>query len=437
MGKKIKSEMEAQEQIFIKGAIANGIDKLQAKSIFATLAKFAGYGFNKSHASAYAVITYQTAYLKANYPTEFLVACLNLEIDNNDKINVFVQEAKNYQIAIIAPNINLCGGAFDVVIDENQSKSILYALGAIKNVTINFGELVKAEVKKNGSFTSIVNFIERMPVKSLNKKALENLIKAGAFDELHSCRNSLIQSVANLFLYATSYHQEQTSNQFSLIKVSSNSNNILTELSNNIDPLIGARDEFEVLGLFLNNHPLLQYTSILKHACVINSWDLKNNLPAGSSVVKIAGFIQKKDARMSSRGRFITLQLSDQYGIFELTIYSEEILKEYVHFLDVKTTVIVSCDAFKDEGGIKLTARSFVSIEDIIKNNKFDLKITAHNCQDLTKIIDILKNGASDNPNCEISIYAKIDDNFMAKITMPSLYLSINDIDNLGNFIIK
>ncbi len=437
MGKKIKSEMEAQEQIFIKGAVANGIDKSQAKSIFATLAKFAGYGFNKSHASAYAVITYQTAYLKANYPTEFLTACLNLEIDNNDKINVFVQEAKNYQIKILSPNINLCGGKFDIIINQDHSKSILYALGAIKNVTINFGELAKAEVKKNGFFKNIVDFIERMPLKSLNKKALENLIKAGAFEELHPSRSDLLQSVSNLFAYAGSYHQEQSSNQFSLIKVNSVSKNVLVEGGKNEDHAGDATNEFEVLGLFLSKHPILQYAGILKHFGIINSWDLKNNLSPGSSSIKIAGFIQKKDARMSSRGRFITLQLSDQYGIFELTIYSEEVLKEYVHLLDLKTTVIASCDAFKDEGGVKLTARSFMSIDDIIKDNMFNLKLNIENAEDLTKVVYILKNSQSNTSNCEITMCVKINSDFVAKIVMPSFYLNAHDIDNLNNFIVR
>ncbi|XP_044733851.1 DNA polymerase III subunit alpha [Chrysoperla carnea] len=212
MGKKIKSEMEQQEEIFVKGAIANNISKAQAKSIFATVAKFAGYGFNKAHPAAYGVISYQTAYLKANYPAEFVVACLNLELNNRDKINLFLQEAKDNNIKIIAPNINISDGYFsvksviprlDLGIHGDQLKdtavkprydidsSIIFALGAIKGVTPNFGKLVTDERNARGAFKSIVDFIERLPPKAINSKLLENLIKAGCFDELHDNRLQL------------------------------------------------------------------------------------------------------------------------------------------------------------------------------------------------------------------------------------------------------
>ncbi|MCZ6926042.1 MAG: DNA polymerase III subunit alpha, partial [Rickettsia endosymbiont of Ixodes persulcatus] len=188
MGKKIKKEMEEQEEIFVKGAVANNISESHAKSIFATVAKFAGYGFNKAHAAAYAVISYQTAYLKANYPAEFLVACLNLELNNHDKINLFLQEAKDSRIKIIAPNINISEGYFSVksVIpraatchsrvgedpekisemkmdsrfrgNDKEESAIIFALGAIKGVTPNFGKLVTDERKARGTFKSITDF---------------------------------------------------------------------------------------------------------------------------------------------------------------------------------------------------------------------------------------------------------------------------------------
>jgi DNA polymerase-3 subunit alpha len=160
MGKKVKSEMDAQEEIFVSGAIKNNIPADQARSIFEKVAKFAGYGFNKAHASAYGVISYQTAFLKANFPTEFLVAAMNLDIDNSDKINIFLQEAKIFGIKIIVPSINESNGYFRIRKNEDTSKSIIFSFGAIKSVTANFGHEMEKTREKGGKFKSIIDFIE-------------------------------------------------------------------------------------------------------------------------------------------------------------------------------------------------------------------------------------------------------------------------------------
>ncbi|AAU04221.1 DNA polymerase III subunit alpha [Rickettsia typhi] len=469
MGKKIKKEMEEQEEIFVKGAIANNISQSQAKSIFATVAKFAGYGFNKAHAAAYGVISYQTAYLKANYPAEFLVACLNLELNNHDKINLFLQEAKDNGIKIIAPNINISEGYFsvkssDTVITHNtkpliprlnneidikdtavkslyykDESTIIFALGAIKGVTPNFGKLVTDERKARGAFKSITDFIERLPPKSINSKLLENLIKAGCFDELHDNRLQLFLSVPKLIAYSTSYHQEQESNQFSLIKVSSLSPTILVS-SNYADKNTLAFYEFESMGLFISNHPLTEYQEIFSRLNILNTRDLYNKLPNGTNQVTLAGVIQKKDSRMSARGRFVTLVLSDPENIFELTIFSEEVLKDYVHLLDVKSLVVVNCDIVKDEGGIKLTAKSFLSIEDAINNRQFELQLYPQNYAELEQIITLLvsRTGHGYQSNAKATIYLQSKDvkHFVAKITLSeTFFLQVQDFEILSQYI--
>ncbi|WP_342170025.1 DNA polymerase III subunit alpha [Rickettsia endosymbiont of Seladonia tumulorum] len=446
MGKKIKAEMEQQEEIFVKGAIANNISEAQAKSIFATVAKFAGYGFNKAHAAAYGVISYQTAYLKANYPAEFVVACLNLELNNHDKINLFLQEAKDNNIKIIAPNINISGGYFSVKyviprldrgIHGDQLKdtavkprydidsSIIFALGAIKGVTPNFGKLVTDERNARGAFKSIVDFIERLPPKAINSKLLENLIKAGCFDELHDNRLQLFSSISKLLAYSVSYHEEQASNQFSLIKVSSLSKEILVS-SDYADKNTLTFYEFEAMGLFISNHPLTEYKEIFNRLNILSSADLHNNLPDGRNRVMIAGVIQKKDSRMSARGRFVTLVLSDPENIFELSIFSEEVLKDYVHLLDVKSLVVVNCDIIKDEGGIKITAKSFSSIENATGNQQFDLQLYPKNDEELEQIITLLSarinNDEQSNTTATIYLSSKSVKNFVAKITLPEKF---------------
>ncbi|MEY4463939.1 MAG: polymerase subunit alpha [Pseudomonadota bacterium] len=438
MGKKIKKEMEEQEEIFVKGAIANNISESQAKSIFATVAKFAGYGFNKAHAAAYGVISYQTAYLKANYPAEFLVACLNLELNNHDKINLFLQEAKDSGIKIIAPNINISKGYFSVkpVYDKEES-TIVFGLGAIKGVTPNFGKLVTEEQAARGAFKSITDFIERLPPKSINSKLLENLIKSGCFDELHDNRLQLFSSIPKLLSYSTSYHEEQDSNQFSLIKVSSLSPNILIA-SDYADKNTLAFYEFEAMGLFISNHPLTQYQEIFSRLNILNTADLHNNLPDGANRVNLAGVIQKKDSRMSARGRFVTLVLSDPENIFELSIFSEEVLKDYVHLLDVKSLVVVNCDIVKDEGGIKLTAKSFSSIEDAINNKQFELQLYPQNCEELRQIVTLLAARTNNNEsNAKATIYLQSEEvkNFIAKITLPEkFFLQAQDFEILKEY---
>nr|WP_016926585.1 DNA polymerase III subunit alpha [Rickettsia conorii] len=457
MGKKIKKEMEEQEEIFVKGAIANNISESQAKSIFATVAKFAGYGFNKAHAASYGVISYQTAYLKANYPAAFLVACLNLELNHHDKINLFLQEAKDNGIKIIAPNINISEGYFSVKFSDTViphsvkpviprldrgiqeiskdtvvkprcdiAGAIIFALGAIKGVTPNFGKLVTDERKARGAFKSITDFIERLPPKSINSKLLENLIKSGCFDELHDNRLQLLSSIPKLLSYSTAYHEEQESNQFSLIKVSSLSPTILVS-SDYADKNTLAFYEFEAMGLFISNHPLTEYQEIFSRLNILNTADLHNNLPDGTNRVNIAGVIQKKDSRMSARGRFVTLVLSDPENIFELSIFSEEVLKDYVHLLDVKSLVVVNCDIVKDEGGIKLTAKSFSSIEDAINNKQFELQFYPQNHEELRQIVTLLaaRINNEDQSNAKATIYLQSADvkNFVAKITLPEKFL--------------
>ncbi|MCC8417379.1 MAG: DNA polymerase III subunit alpha [Rickettsia endosymbiont of Bryobia graminum] len=439
MGKKIKSEMEEQEEIFVKGAIANNISKAQAQSIFATVAKFAGYGFNKAHASAYGVISYQTAYLKANFLTEFLVAFLNLELNNHDKINLFIQEARDNNIAIIPPNINISTGYFNII-NDNGVKSISYALGAIKSVTVNFGKILEEERIKNGKFKTIIDFMERLPLKSINRKLLENLIKASCFDELNNNRNQLLLSIPKLLAYASSYHVEKESNQFSLIKVNSISKDVLVK-PDELNLADTSFYEFEVLGLFITSHPLSRYHDLLSSLNIMTSLDLHGDIPNGSSQIKIAGVIQKKDSRMSARGRFITLQLSDQFGIFELTIYSEEVLKNYVYLLDVQSSVVAHCDLFKDAGGVRLIAKSFATFDELVNEQKLEMKLYPQNHSELEEIVNLLKTRITQEQNTiQLSVMLKVshDNNFTAKINLPSIFLfEAEDFKFLNQFIIS
>jgi DNA polymerase-3 subunit alpha len=430
MGKKIKSEMQAQEELFVSGAKAGGISESQSRTIFETLAKFAGYGFNKAHAAAYGVISYQTAYLKANYTAEFLVACLNLEIDNQEKMPLYIQEAKKFNIPVVPVDVNQSEGYFSI-----KNESIVYAIGAVKNVATVFGEAIALERSKGGKFKSIIDFVERLPLKLINKRALEGLIKAGAFDQLHKNRRQLLVSVEPILAYAASYHSEKNSSQFSLISVNTISKDVLLDAApgSNYDLALA---EFEALGSFITFHPLSEYVEFTKDYGIYTSGYVQNELPRGQHAIKIAGIIQKKDARMSARGRFVTLQLSDQDGIFEVTVFSEEVLKNHAHLLETKTLVIVSCDLFKDEGGLRLTAKSFSSIDDVLEASRFNVRLYPKNDEELKEILNLIKLKVNfQKTNTDFSLMVDTDSGFLAKVKLPDcFYLEPQDRIKLKKF---
>ncbi len=423
MGKKIKSEMEDQEKMFVLGAIANNVDEDMARSIFATVAKFAGYGFNKAHATSYAMISYQTAYLKANHTKEFLVACLNLDINDSDKINLFIQEAQIYGIKILAPDINHSKDYFYILGDD-----IVFPFGGIKNVTPFFGEIIYKE-RSNKKFLNIVDFVERMPEKSINKKSLENLIKAGCFDKLEPNRNKLLLSIPNLLSHHNLHHNEKNTRQITFMALPQN--NVLVDGVKDFSIEERAFMEFDVTGSFFSSHPIASYSEILNNNKVVDSNYVKHEMPLKSHNIKIAGIIIKKDARMSPRGRFITLNISDHYGNIEVTIYNEEVMKNYVHLLNLKTMVVISCDAFKDEGGVRLTAIAFESIDDLISKTKQVIKREIKGPDDLEKTISIIdQNTQEAKPNTYIELMVDIDSNFSAKIKLPPIALPLDFIKN-------
>src|SRR5205823_4103162 len=203
MGKKIKSEMDKQKERFVKGAEAKGIEPHRADYIFELVAKFAGYGFNKSHAAAYAVIAYQTAYLKANYPVEFLAASMSLDIGNTDKLQMFRREAQRMGVPIVPPSINASGS--DFVVEEGR---ILYSLAALKNVGQGAIEHLVRVRNGGGHFTSLGDFARRIDAHVLNKRALESLIRAGAFDVLHSDRARLFDGIEAILAMASRTSEE-------------------------------------------------------------------------------------------------------------------------------------------------------------------------------------------------------------------------------------
>ena len=258
MGKKIQKEMDMQKSRFIEGAVQNNIDKKEASKIFDLVDKFAGYGFNKSHAAAYALISYQTAYLKANFPHEFLTATLNYSIDRTEKIILLKQEIERLNINFLKPDINFSDPLFSIEINDNL-KSIRFGLAAIKGVGLKSISSMVDERNKNGKFKSIIDFMNRVSKEVINKRQLEKLIQAGAFDSIEANRSKLFNNVPK---FVELFGGEKNINQDMLFEENEISFEDKNLFNQNYEKWKNAEilsNELEVIGFYFSDHPLNHY----------------------------------------------------------------------------------------------------------------------------------------------------------------------------------
>lgn len=388
MGKKIKAEMDDQRQIFVSGAIKNNIDEAQASYIFDLVAKFAGYGFNKAHATAYALISYQTAYLKANYLLEFLTASLNLEIDDTDKLNIFQQEAKSFGIKILPPDINLSQSYFSI-----ENGAIRYGLGGLKSIGVQAMELLCQEREEHGKFEDIFDFAKKVSAKILHKRSLETLIKAGAFDSLNSNRQQLFTAIDILSNYNNMLSKEKNSNQLSLFGAKS------TEQYKPSLPKIEDWDdnkkviyEFEGLGFYLSSHPLDQYKDILDQTSIVTSDHLKNEHIMGYTIVELAGMIISSKARVSPKGRYMQAILSDCYGSVEISFFDDESLQRASQLFGKNIPLVIKTEVRKDDGGIRVTGQSIVALDEYLADKITCLEVSLKDMLAIRELKSILDN---------------------------------------------
>ena len=328
MGKKKRAELEKQKQGFIEGALKNGIAKDVAAGIFLKIEPFAEYGFNKSHAAAYAIISYQTAFLKTYYPKEFIAASMTMDISNQNKLSEFYEELKRLNVEITRPDINECYADFRTVDDK-----FYYALGGIKAVGFEAISNVVKERTENGNFKSINDFLNRVNPKDMNKLQLEGLVKAGAFDSINNNRQSLFKSIPNFILKTKNMFENKSANQIDLFSEDETTqDNIVNEIEDwKFEERLSK--EFEAVGFFISDHPLNQFTEIFDDYKII---DYSNfNLSDEIREANIAATLLKVQERKTAKGNsYAVLKLTDLTSVFELFIFSDilelnrEILKE-------------------------------------------------------------------------------------------------------------
>jgi DNA polymerase-3 subunit alpha len=431
MGKKIIQEMKAQRELFVDGAVKNGVDKQQATYIFDLVAKFAGYGFNKSHAVAYALISYQTAYLKANYPVEMLVALMNMEIDDTDKINIFIQEAKNLGIKIISADINKSQPFFTINYDEKGIGMILYGLAAIKNVGLNAMQLLCDIRNEGGEFKDIFDFVFRCDPKVMNKRQLENLIKAGALDSLNPNRKQLFESIDILTKHNAINNQDKDSKQISLFATE----NVVTKLpdlvpTNNWSNSELLEHECSAIGFYLSSHPLDIYSKLFAKNNIVNINYILNDLPDGVSKIKIAAIPISVRTRVSPRGRYVSVLMSDSTGTFELSIFDDELLEKNRDVLYTKTPLFVTADVRKDAGGARLMATSISKLKDYLSTQQMNWRIGINDLKSIDIVKKWLMNENSGLGKATITLRVQLDDKII-DMKLPEIYYP--DFTNFSN----
>ena len=372
MGKKIKAEMDQQRGIFIEGAGKNGIDAKLASDIFDQIASFAGYGFNKSHAAAYALLCYQTAWLKANHPVEFLAASMTLDASNTEKLAIFRQDCIAHHIDVLPPDINLSQPAFAVEETAPETLAIRYALGAVRHVGVEAMVKLAKERAENGPYETIDHFLQRLSKEVTNKRQLESLIKSGAFDSLHKNRRQLFDGLEQLLAISEFYSDDALSLQSSLFDGSQK--NATPHFRPDGRPDWPAPErlsmEFEAMGLYLSTHPLDSYAQQIKDFGVVSSLGIAAAMGTKSSAkLRLAGIISALRERVSSKGRkYAFLQICDKEGVFEAMIFSE-LIPEAKKLLHSDEPVLATIDVQMENGALRLGVTKLQSLDDATAHN--------------------------------------------------------------------
>jgi DNA polymerase-3 subunit alpha len=360
MGKKIQAEMDAQKPLFIEGAKANGVSKAKAEEVWNLLDKFANYGFNKSHAAAYAVVSYQTAWLKANHPVEFMAAVMNCDIHLTDKLGPYRQEVARLGIEVVPPCVNRSDATFTV-----KDGKIVYALGALKNVGVEAMRLIVDARNAGGRFDGLFDFAARVDLRRVGKRALEMLARSGALDALDSNRRKVFEALEALIAYSAAAHEERASAQVSLFGETTDALPA-PRLARPEDwsPMERLAQEQQAIGFYLSGHPLDDYAGALRREQVLTHAELARRAAAVTAMVaKIAGTIAAVDQRKSARGtRFAFVRLSDPTGLYEARVFSD-VLDQARDHLEPGKSVVLTVEATVEGDELRLLAKAVQPID--------------------------------------------------------------------------
>ncbi|MCB9983073.1 MAG: DNA polymerase III subunit alpha [Rhodospirillales bacterium] len=418
MGKKIKEEMDAQREMFVKGAKEhNDVPAAQANQIFDQIAAFAGYGFNKSHAAAYALIGYWTAWLKCHYPLQFMAASMTLDLGNTDKLSIFKQDLDRMGVDLRQPDINESNADFKV-----EGEGVRYALGALKGVGEAAMRTLVAERVEHGPYASIEDYASRLDYKSMNKRQLEGLAAAGGFDSLNPNRAQICAGAEVILRHAQSLAQERESGQVSLFGgVEEGAPGLGMPELPKVEPwdqLEQLGREFKAVGFYLSAHPLdsrQQQFENLKIASYATVEAALQNVSAAR--FQMAGVLLKKQEKMSQKGnKYAFLQLSDPTGIFEVTLFSE-MLTGARDYLEPGTALLLEVEVEQREDQIRFTCTRIAPLDGALEGKIREISIYINKPAPIHKIKEFLD--SEGQGQALINLYVSVEGARVVKMRLP------------------
>ncbi|MAJ86189.1 MAG: DNA polymerase III subunit alpha [Candidatus Pelagibacter sp.] len=387
MGKKKRSELEKQKENFVNGAVKKGIKKDLANYIFTKIEPFAEYGFNKSHAAAYALIAYQTAYLKTYYKEDFIAATMSTEMNNTDKLREFVEELKRLKVEVVRPNINLCDSDF-----KTETNKIFYGLSAIKNVGYEAITNIVSERKKKGPFKNINDFIRRIDPKDVNKLQLEGLVKSGSLDCLENNRKKIFFSIPKIITSIKYFHEDKINKQKNLFEDANQDEEIFNYSTKDTwskkEFLI---EEFKSLGFYISDHPLSEFKSLFSESNIVSYKDFLANEKSEGFVAGTLMSIQEK--KTSKGSPYAILKFSDEASEFELFIFSEiliqnrEILKESDSFI----LTILKDNVSSENSQKRVNVKKILPLNEMINKVYHSISIELNDNYNLHELKEFLK----------------------------------------------
>jgi len=389
MGKKKPEEMAKQREIFTKGAVERGVEEKTATYIFDLMEKFAGYGFNKSHSAAYALVAYQTAWLKAHYPAAFMAAVMSSDMDNTEKVVIFIDECLKMGLKVRSPSIN--NSYYKFTVDDEQN--IIYGLGAIKGVGESAIAAIIEERKRGGEFTDLFSFAKRLDLKKLNRRVMESLIKAGAMDEWNMERSVLAASIEQVMKTAEKEHQNQITGQIDLLSLLDEE---VTENRYTVCKPWTVQQrleyEYETLGFYFSGHPAdiycHEFRSIITEISQLHPNKQKKAYVCGQ-VTALRKLITKKGKKL------VILNINDGTSKIDIVVFGE-LFDTFNQELNKGSLIIVEGDVAHDDynGGVKMTASQLYTIDEA--RTRFarclHIKLTREQQSILLPLQSVLKN---------------------------------------------
>ena len=432
IGKRKRSLMSSLKKDFIQGCIKNNVKEYQAETIFKQVETFAGYGFNKSHAAGYALIAYQTAFLKANFPVEFMTASMNYELNNTDKINQYLNDSKRMNIKILKPNINFSSSIFTIELDNQNKKAIRYGLSALKNVGMNSTSKIISERKKGGKYKNINDFCNRLSDENINIRQLEFLIKSGSFDELDNNRAKLFNNIIKIVQVVRD--NAKNIDQNNLFSNSSEVNNVINfnYKVKKWSKSATLKYEYESLGFYLSQHPLEDFKIFLKKYNFLTYKEIEKSLlnlkNEEKKFFKIVSLPIDIKERTSKKGnKYAYAQFSDNTANFEAIIFSD-ILNESSELIKNQDLLLLTLEITKNENNINSRVREMMTLKQFLNESNKKIKIITDKTTNILKLKDHLNKYKTDIGS-EVKLSVFVDDKLVV-ISIPGKYDFFNIINN-------